>query len=464
MIVLNILLYVLIACGIITAISVVYVIVALFIQFCKGEKLEWEMLGGAFLVVPMGGLIAMMELSNYLSDVRRAGGFSEYKRKKKEKKEAERLKREEEERITLAYKNGELKREELPRLLDGIKRFEFNKEVFNGDIKDFVYVENEYNEVLNNFFMRHGHIHFKHGIRVLYMPKLLNDIRQEEVMKYCIPNLNSNIQLSQAPSFSLFDDLAYPEDAQKMNHGIICIAYTQINHGANVFIGHYFPIEEGDDESIMLQMEAIIKDWLTDNMCGLFYTDKSEQSEQGVSDDFADSEFWETIYNDEVAILIEEVRERVARLHQYGVSQKLLLKMLDTSPKLSRVIITKDYRIILPEYGNIEIKMEPLNKAVYLLFLRHEKGIIFKHLSDYEQELLEIYTKLKPMGINDKVRKSIGDICNPCLNSINEKCARIRGAFISQFDESLAKNYFITGYRGYPKGIKLPRKLVVWEE
>lgn len=122
MIVLNILLYVLIACGIITAISVVYVIVALFIQFCKGEKLEWEMLGGAFLVVPMGGLMAMLELDNYLSDVRRAGGFSEYKRKKKEKKEAERLKREEEERITLAYKNGELKREELPRLLDGIKR------------------------------------------------------------------------------------------------------------------------------------------------------------------------------------------------------------------------------------------------------------------------------------------------------------------------------------------------------
>lgn len=464
MIVLNILLYVLIACGIITAISVVYVIVALFIQFCKGEKLEWEMLGGAFLVVPMGGLIAMMELSNYLSDVRRAGGFSEYKRKKKEKKEAERLKREEEERITLAYKNGELKREELPRLLDGIKRFEFNKEVFNGDIKDFVYVENEYNEVLNNFFMRHGHIHFKHGIRVLYMPKLLNEIKQEDIVRYYLPYKHSDIQQYQIPSFSLFDDLAYPEDAQKMKHGIICIAYTQINHGANVSIGYYFPIEEGDDESIMLQLENIINNWIDKHSCGLFYTDKDKQPEQGVSDDFADSEFWNIIYNDEIAILIEEVRERVARLQQYGVSRNLLLKMIEGKPKISRLVITKDYRIILPEYGNIEIKMEPLNKAVYLLFLRHEKGIIFKHLSDYEQELLEIYTKLKPMGINDKVRKSIGDICNPCLNSINEKCARIRGAFISQFDESLAKNYFITGYRGYPKGITFPRKFVVWEE
>ncbi|MBO5157751.1 MAG: hypothetical protein J6C05_11595 [Prevotella sp.] len=464
MIVLNILLYVLIVCGIITVISVVVCIIIQFNRFRKGKNIEWGVLGRSFLTVLYLGAFVMLELDNYLSDVRKAGGFSEYKRKKKENEEAERLKREEKERITLAYKNGELKREELPRVLDGIKEFEFNRNIFNDDIKDFVYVENEYNEVLNDFFMRHGHIHFKHGTRVLYMPKLLNEIKHEDIVRYYLPYKHSDIQQYQTSSFSLFDDLAYPEDAQKMKHGIICIANTQVNHGVNVFIGHYFPIEEGTDESIMLQLENIINDWIAKNSFGLFYTDKSEQPEQGVSDDFADYEFWKTIYNDEIAILIEEVRERVACLQQYGVSRNLLLKMIEGKPKISRLVITRDYRIILPGYGNIEIKMEPLNKAVYLLFLRHEEGIIFKHLPDYEHELLEIYAKLKPMGINDKVRKSIGDICNPCLNSINEKCARIRGAFISQFDESLAKVYFITGFRGYPKGIKLPRKLVVWEE
>ena len=55
------------------------------------------------------------------------------------------------------------------------------------------------------------------------------------------------------------------------------------------------------------------------------------------------------------------------------------------------------------------------------------------------------------------------DVTNPLLNSINEKCARIRGAFISQFDESLAQHYYIYGMRGEAKKISLPRNLVEWE-
>lgn len=142
----------------------------------------------------------------------------------------------------------------------------------------------------------------------------------------------------------------------------------------------------------------------------------------------------------------------------------MLLKIIQGEPKLSHLIVTKDYRIILPDYDNMEIKMEPLNKAVYLLFLRHPEGIIFKHLPDYRKELTKIYADIKPYGINDRVIKSIEDVTNPCLNSINEKCARIRGAFVSQFDDELAKNYYIFGYRGEPKKIFLPQEMIEWEK
>ena len=120
-------------------------------------------------------------------------------------------------------------------------------------------------------------------------------------------------------------------------------------------------------------------------------------------------------------------------------------------------------RILLPDYQNMEIKMEPINKAVYLLFLRHPEGIVFKHLPDYRKELAEIYQKIKPFGLNDRVLQSIEDVTNPCLNSINEKCARIRGSFVSRFDGSLAQNYYIFGFRGEPKKISLPQELVIWE-
>lgn len=96
--------------------------------------------------------------------------------------------------------------------------------------------------------------------------------------------------------------------------------------------------------------------------------------------------------------------------------------------------------------------------------MRHPEGIIFKYLPDYRRELAEIYQKIKPFGLNERAIRSIEDVTNPCLNSINEKCARIRGTFISKFDESLAKNYYIFGWRGEAKKISLPRDLVIWEE
>ena len=43
------------------------------------------------------------------------------------------------------------------------------------------------------------------------------------------------------------------------------------------------------------------------------------------------------------------------------------------------------------------------------------------------------------------------------------KCARIRGAFVGQFDDRMARYYYIDGRRGEPKKISLPRNLVVWE-
>ena len=46
---------------------------------------------------------------------------------------------------------------------------------------------------------------------------------------------------------------------------------------------------------------------------------------------------------------------------------------------------------------------------------------------------------------------------------MKQKCARIRGAFVGQFDNHIAKYYYIDGRRGEPKKIALPRDLVVWE-
>ena len=131
------------------------------------------------------------------------------------------------------------------------------------------------------------------------------------------------------------------------------------------------------------------------------------------------------------------------------------------------LLITKDYRILLPDYQNKEIHMTPLPKAVFLLFLKHPEGIAFKCLPDYQAELMDIYKHIKDIkGFlfdTQIIQKSVQDVTDPFGNSINEKCARIRNAFISEFDEHIAKHYYIDGKRGEAKTITLPRNLVKWE-
>ena len=166
---------------------------------------------------------------------------------------------------------------------------------------------------------------------------------------------------------------------------------------------------------------------------------------------------------------MKEVYKQVQDLRLSGVSDWVLKQYLFPPKELSRMVITENYDIVLPDYHDMVIKMEPLVKAVYILFLRHEKGILFKCLSDYREELYNIYVDIRRKSntgahfSEEKIRQSIEALTNPLSNSINEKCARIRQVFTLQFDESLAKSYAIDGLWGEPKKIALDRKLVEWK-
>ena len=170
------------------------------------------------------------------------------------------------------------------------------------------------------------------------------------------------------------------------------------------------------------------------------------------------------LFDAESEAMISDLKKLVEALKNKGVNTMFIHGIVDEGERLSSLVITKDYRIFLPEYQNLEVIMPALPKAVFILFLKHPEGIRFKDLADYHDELLGIYRALSPIGGTQRQLQSIQAITNPMSNSINEKCAQIREAFIKNFDDSLAKNYYITGKKGEPKRIVLVPSLVVWEQ
>jgi len=212
----------------------------------------------------------------------------------------------------------------------------------------------------------------------------------------------------------------------------------------------------------MIEEESILKEEcskpnykLEEKCCELEYKEVDDSK-----NDHADF-----CFPDEANQIIDEIKIKINYLTQLGINEWILQSLftLDTTRKLSRLFITKDYKIVLPDYNDMEIHLTPLPKAVFLLFLKHPEGILFKHLSNYKNDLMNIYLNLSNRESLDTMKKSIDDLVNPTKNAINEKCSRIREAFIKEFDMRLAENYFITGDRFSAKRIRLNRDLVYWE-
>ncbi|MBQ7772786.1 MAG: hypothetical protein IJ383_01755 [Bacteroidales bacterium] len=167
-------------------------------------------------------------------------------------------------------------------------------------------------------------------------------------------------------------------------------------------------------------------------------------------------------FNSEQSELLDMAIDAVKRLQLSGVSLEVIKRFLVPEVKLSRILITRNFKILLPDYDK-EIKMSPLPKTVFLFFLKHDRKFMFSDLMDYKEEILRIYGKVSNRDDKEKMRESIERLVDPLDNSICEKCTAVRTAFMEQITYDIARNYFIEGKQGMPKQILLDRSLVEWE-
>ena len=309
------------------------------------------------------------------------------------------------------------------------------------------------------------------GFHIIYLPLLIKKLKDKRVLQYRAPYLNDAklSEISIGNDF-LLQFLENPSDKEKIKQGFI---RTEDIHrgkdGKDKSTNRFYPLSSKNGEPLADQLHRIGKQISLEKERHERYLEGNVQDydewgdAESPSANFADDSFSPEEQEETINELMEEVRERINKLRQRGIAEYLLEQLIHPDNRLSRLVITKDWRILLPDYNNMEIKMEPLVKAVYLLFLRHPEGIAFKQLPDYREELTRIYNQLKPSGLTDRAIQSIEDVTNPMLNSINEKSARIRAAFVGQFDDYMAKSYYVDGHRGEAKKIVLPRNMVIWE-
>lgn len=361
---------------------------------------------------------------------------------------------------------------------------------FEPHSKQIIYVENSYDKEVNEYIQRYYEsicAHFEsQGYKFVYLP-LLSKRFDMKLRSYYNPasTICRNIPVK---SSLILDFMAHPENRDKIKPSLLYVNQEQeCEEGEDIVLrGITIDSHSSLDPYFDQYIQDIIDDISSRNIKKLRLCKSYNEESYSIARDeilcccryeeLGDSLFEELCppykrekqsaddtFDEDTRQLMQEVRDKINELRRKGIEQYVLEDLLRGSVEVSRMVITPDYRILLSDYNNMEIEMTPLVKAVYILFLRHPEGIAFKCLRDYEKELLAIYSDVREGFMTREMKRSVEAATDPLNNSINEKCARIREAFISKFDESLITPYIIQGKRGCPKAISLPREKVEWQ-
>ncbi len=160
---------------------------------------------------------------------------------------------------------------------------------------------------------------------------------------------------------------------------------------------------------------------------------------------------------------LAELQRRLQNLSDEGVNiflqtlgNDFLKSIQDLSPKpLSPLCIDEHYRILLPDYA-LDIKMNALWRAIYILFIRHEEGIVLKDMWAYRDELARIYKRIAS-GEYERMEATIDDVTMPGSDNFRQYLSKINRAFTDALTVDLAQHYIISGTRGGAYSIRLPR-------
>lgn len=169
---------------------------------------------------------------------------------------------------------------------------------------------------------------------------------------------------------------------------------------------------------------------------------------------------------------------------EYGTPSKILKRLLielkanigepvenrrgwfNSLPKalvISPIVIRANNQIWLTAYDT-EIELEPLHKVVYLLFLKHPEGIEFNQIDTYKPEIEDLYKRIRPDGVKDKIIKSLNNLTSTKKdNSLHEKISKIKKYLITELGEVLAEKYIIKGSKNEAYRINLPEDQIKFE-
>ena len=350
------------------------------------------------------------------------------------------------------------------------------------------------------------------GLEFVYLPMFFNDEETKEKVLYYAPYLTSEImEKAELRSSYILEFMSHQENREKISPSFLFA--PQKNDDDWVFQGQTIELDTEDTNEIIQWIEDVIfeineeLDSARPRRC-IRYDEDIEENDSAMldadldasspvefsstpdlsyrfkswlkvfgrkcveeEDDYAEtpeqssSPSLDEILDEDVRETLEELEKKIDRLRLLGIPLSVIVEFVAKYETISRLRITDDNRIFLPEYGNREVQMGPLYKAVFFLFINHPEGIVLKRLEEHHRELSNYYRRTSnKKELTPEMTARINHLEYPGNDNINVVLSRINKCFRITIDEHLAKHYYIVGRPGEPYKIALDKIEIEWED
>ncbi|MDC1266802.1 hypothetical protein N8Z75_02380 [Crocinitomicaceae bacterium] len=148
-----------------------------------------------------------------------------------------------------------------------------------------------------------------------------------------------------------------------------------------------------------------------------------------------------------------------------GVRSNLMFrdrsKYLRTNSRLE--FREQNHHMFLTDLGDLQVNLNPKERALYLLYMRHPEGISRTNVVDYKNELKSYYKWLSNSSSSDQIKMSVDLLVDASDDNFIQVLSRIRRKFKDTVGQEQYKTYSIESYDGIYK-ITLDRELISFDE
>ena len=121
------------------------------------------------------------------------------------------------------------------------------------------------------------------------------------------------------------------------------------------------------------------------------------------------------------------------------------------------------HKMYLTDLGDLQVNLNPKERALYLVYLNHTEGIRRAELIDFRNELKQYYAFFSNMWDNNQIDTAVDLLTNALEQNFMQILSRIRRKFKETVGEEQYKVYSIESHDGIYK-ISLDRELVSFDE